>query len=239
MAEQRKLDTFPEENVTEIRINTANAAVYFEETKDHQIRVEAEKIGEEDYSCTLQEGCLEVVLEQKRKFFSVRHGDVPVIRLYLPRGHRFHAITLKNGAGDVHMEKEKISCDTIKAEIGAGKWTVSGMIVEKCLRAEIGAGDVTMSQMDVKRMDISCGVGNFNYQGKLSGDSKIECGMGNCKLHLDQKESDFGYDMKLGMGKIAVNNRSIKNKETRIRRENTQGTLSLECGMGKIEVETE
>lgn len=93
--------------------------------------------------------------------------------------------------------------------------------------------------MNVRRMDVSCGVGNFNYQGKLSGDSKIECGMGNCKLQLDQKESDFGYDMKLGMGKIVVNNRSIKNKETRIRRENTQGTLSLECGMGKIEVETE
>ena len=52
MTRQRKLDTFPEENVTEIRINTAYAAVYFEETEDHRIRVEAEKIGEEDYSCT-------------------------------------------------------------------------------------------------------------------------------------------------------------------------------------------
>ncbi|MCM1259232.1 MAG: hypothetical protein NC307_15495 [Roseburia sp.] len=69
---------------------------------------------------------------------------------------------------------------------------------------------------------------------------KISCGVGNCRLLLENRKEDFDYNITYALGKINVNGNGIKcsGSTRQIHTGHTLGTAILECGIGNIELIT-
>ena len=135
------------------------------------------------------------------------------------------------------MDAVPVSCSKMKVEIGAGKWKAAQLTVSECLEVEIGAGKAKMKDVTAGRVSIDCGVGSCVYKGRVNGDVKVDCGVGNCSFQLQNKESDFNYDVSCAMGSVKINSNKMKSlaaKKT-YKNEAVLGTAVLECGLGNIE----
>ena len=71
----------------------------------------------------------------------------------------------------------------------------AGLQVSGRLDLQVGAGEVKMKTATVGTLNLECGVGACVYRGCVNEDIKVDCGVGSCKFELDNKESDFNYDV--------------------------------------------
>ena len=60
-------------------------------------------------------------------------------------------------------------------------------------------------------------------------------------VKLAGKETDYNYEVSCGLGKIKVNDSGYGSfaASKRVQHEQAKGTMKLECGVGKIKIETE
>lgn len=233
-----KVDTFAAEDVKNLKMDIAAAKVRAEVAADGEIRVEAKNLHDGKYTCELQSGKLVITYRLKGMMHIHRTGE---IILYLPADLVLDHVSLEIGAGNMCMEGVPIICSKMKVEIGAGKWKAERLTVSEKLKVEIGAGKAKMKSVTAGRVNIDCGAGTCIYKGRINGDIKVGCGVGTCSFQLENRESDFNYDISCAMGSVMINRNKIKSFATQrtYKNENALGTAELECGIGSIVWSTE
>ncbi|MDE6055901.1 MAG: hypothetical protein K2G55_19585, partial [Lachnospiraceae bacterium] len=90
------------------------------------------------------------------------------------------------------------------------------------------------------RLNVECGVGSSVYKGRVNGDIRVNCGVGSCSFQLDNKESDFNYDVSCAVGSVKINDNRLKSFASKKSYKNdlALGTAVFECGLGSIEFRT-
>ena len=219
-------------------MDIAAATVKTKEAADGEIRVEAKNLQEGRYTCELESGKLVITYKLKGvlHFRSPLHEEAQIM-LYLPADQMLEHVTLEIGAGKMSMDAVPVSCSKMKVEIGAGKWKAAQLTVSECLEVEIGAGKAKMKDVTAGRVSIDCGVGSCVYKGRVNGDVKVDCGVGNCSFQLQNRESDFNYDVSCALGSVRINGNNIRSLAAKkvCKNEIVLGTAVLECGLGSIE----
>lgn len=235
-----ELNTFAAEDVKKLEVETACAEVIFDTAEDNQIRVEAENLSDGTYICELRGDRLVVFYEFAETVVVCRNHTDTRITLYFPKEFVFENVKTETGAGNISMEKFPISCKNMEIKIGAGKCRADRLSVEQKLYVNVGAGKAKLYTAKAGTLGIDCGVGDCIYEGMVNGNVDVNCGVGKCELKLDNKENDFNYDISCGLGKVSVNGRKIKiiGSEKRSMGGNVLGTVTLQCGVGKISLET-
>ena len=84
--------------------------------------------------------------------------------------------------------------------------------------------------------NISCGMGNFQFSGTLSGKTNIDCGMGAVKLNLSGNSSEYSYDAKVGLGDFRFNEEK-RSGVGQVKNSVKDNNFSVNCGMGSVVIE--
>lgn len=235
------VNTFVADDVRSLELRVAAASVQTREMADQKIRVEAQNVRADLYSCEIHSGKL-IVRYKMDGLVHLRgfRQDDAKITLYLPAKLALEQIGLEIGAGSVYLDATQLACTKMEVELGAGKWHAAQLSVTDGLSVEIGAGKATMEDVTTGRVEIECGVGSFAYRGRVDGDIRVNCGVGNCSFELENKESDFNYNVSCAVGSVRINNGRVSSfaSGTSFKNESAIGTATLECGIGNIEFRT-
>lgn len=144
-----------------------------------------------------------------------RHQYDAQIIIYVPTDYHFEEVDLDLSAGRIKADK-----------IQATK-----------LDIDIDAGELILGDFDAEKMEVSTGAGRIKATGDVKEKIEIESGVGEVDLTLMGQESDFNYNLEVGIGEILVGNHtysSIKNKyiESTSAKKNAQ----VNCGVGSVKL---
>lgn len=136
---------------------------------------------------------------------------VGTVYVYLPEDMVFQEAEISVGAGD--FEVQNIVADSLSFDVGAGK------------------GDV--DYFETTNLDVKCGAGDVNASGKLNGDAVLDCGVGKLDLELDDKESNYNYDISVGIGKVRIGDDNYSGLDNGRHQDNdADKNIEVECGIG-------
>lgn len=90
--------------------------------------------------------------------------------------------------------------------------------------------------MVAKDIDLDCGAGEMEIMGDISGDSKLNCGVGHVELRLTQEESNYDYDVESGIGEVKINDEKYYFTNSNHHGNDAENTFDIKCGIGSIEV---
>lgn len=123
-------------------------------------------------------------------------------------------------------------------QVGAGEMEIDQFIARENSSYQVGAGELNIREILAEDAEIDCGVGEVDIAGVMTGKIFVNCGVGKTLLNLEGKEEDYSYDVDCGIGEVSVNESRYGGigASNYSRSKNGQHYLSLECGIGSIEV---
>lgn len=229
---------FESAEVSKMKFEIGGADLYLKENDNNsEIKITLQK-GEPDLlQVKLQENKLKISYEKNGKISKDDFGEIVVS---IPSQKQFEKFKLEIGAGEAEIDIPQLLAKTMKLEIGAGKLYVNKASASERLEVSVGAGKAELSHMMAGELSINCGVGRCNFEGTLLHNMEVECGVGHVDVQLTGKESDYNYSVSCALGKIKINDNSISAlvSEKEVQHTNAVGNISLECGLGKINLTT-
>lgn len=228
--------TIPATEIKNLDLNIDAAEVYIEKSTDaDSVRVELKR-GKEKYFECYKDGDTLVVEYDTNNHYNT--NNTPVITIALPDVMSLEEVEMKTGAANVTVEDVTLKCKELSIEVGAGNLVADRFDVEHRMDVSIGAGNFEIEDGSYGDIKIDCGIGNVDFGGQLKGDMTVHCGMGNVEMELAGEEADYNYSLSCGMGELNVNGVSYSNiaGSRNVTNDGAIGTISLDCGMGGIEL---
>ena len=179
-------------------------------------------------NCKQNNQNLQIKEKQHSLFSSNNKGDLVV---YIPENLKFEKVKINAGAGKIQIEN--INTENLYLELGTGETTIEKLNVTKDCKIESGAGKVSILSGNINDMDLDMGIGEFNVTSAITGDSKINAGIGSLVLNIQGSKENYTIKADKGLGSI-----KIDGKETvdNVRYGDGQNTIKIDGGIGKIEI---
>ncbi len=178
-------------------------------------------------------------IKSKKKFhwlfFSFGEKGNPKITVRVPEGSRLKEAVVSTGASKAeikHLEAETIYLDT-----GAGELRANALIGKKEVTVDAGVGETHIENLQAGEAELSVGVGELYVGGSVSGDISADCGVGEINLELDNRETDFNYDISCGVGEISINGKDysgLGNSHTA--QHDAEQDFEISCGVGEVTI---
>ena len=167
-----------------------------------------------------------------------RNFTKPEVIIGIPEGKKFDQVELVFSAGKVTLD-HSLTGKSVFLEVDAGQLTAE-MVTAEELELETGAGEFILKDFITDSLSVDCGVGNMEIKGKAVEEADLTCGVGNILLNLTGKPEDYNYDISCGVGSIEINGKSFSGLgRNKLIDNGAVGEISLDCGVGAIEVEIE
>ena len=141
-----------------------------------------------------------------------------LVKVSIPSGTAFDKVSLGVDAGTIELYGE-IKADQFLVEVGAGEFDASATITADKCDLQVGAGTIDIETIDANEISANCGTGEIDME--LSG-----------------KEQDYNYEISCGIGEVDVNDSEFSGLgvEKTITNDGAKRKVTLECGMGQIDV---
>ncbi len=174
-----------------------------------------------------------VEIKENTNGFTWNINKESVVRIYIPDSMEFiDNVDIENGAGT--LEIEALNANVFDMELGAGAAVIENLNVEKKTKISTGAGKAEIISSNLHDVDLEVGVGEFDFNGTITGRGNIEAGVGTIKMHLEDGLENYTINMDKGLGDIKVAGDSISDsKEIG----NGQSYLRIEGGVGSINID--
>ena len=191
------------------------------------------KTNNSDIKYSNQNGNVEIKEDRPDKWYFGSSYDGEVI-IYMPEGmNQLDRVDIKVGAGKINMEK--LNTKDLYLDLGAGEMIIENLIVSNTTKINGGAGDIKINSGNIANVDIDLGVGQTTIRSDVTGNSKIETGVGALNLYLALREENYSIEAKKGLGQISYNEKGILN-DTRIG--TGENYIKIEGGVGRINITT-
>lgn len=162
------------------------------------------------------------------------------IALYLPEDVSFEDFNIEVDAGSVSSDYEVIHAKYATLSVGAGEIVLDELQVEETCELSVDAGSIELAQLDTGDLSIDTGVGSVCTGLDLGGNLLADCGVGSIELEMSKSVSDYNYKMECGVGDICIGNDQYSGLgQTRKIDNGSSQEISLECGVGSIEISFE
>lgn len=211
----RQTKTYQTTDFTSLDLSVKYGAVDIRKSEDNQIKVVMDSNHATcQFSCKVDNGKL-TIQDSRIKYSSANKRRVII---YLPEGYQFDQAIMDIGAGDVQLDTAL---------------TVNNYVID------IGAGNLE-GKMNVKDCSISCGMGNVDLEGSMTGNVDLSCGMGNVEMDLTGSQSSHNYSLDCGMGSLEVGDVTIAGSgKKEIDNGHSDSTYTISCGMGNVTINFE
>lgn len=151
--------------------------------------------------------------------------------IYWPHDLKLEEFTLSTGAAQVQLGE--IAAQEVKLNLGAGRAEIAKLTATK--RAEIngGAGVLEISDGELNDLDLDMGVGRMTLNARLTGNNKINAGLGRLEIGLQGEPEDYTIKVNKGLGAIRLDGQELQDEQIY-----GQGAARVEIdgGVGAIEV---
>lgn len=187
-----------------------------------EIIVEAEVDVDAEYVSEISGDKLYIRYQWKHgEKYIIKDADTAHITVTLPREKKLTAFELKLGAGRASLQETELDCGRIGVETGAGKIRAGKVNADEYIDVEIGAGSVEVASLQTQAL-------------------KVECGVGQCDIDLQGRETDYNYDISCGIGKVSLNGNRMSGIGSTHTRNNSGalGNIKISCGLGKVNIKT-
>ena len=184
-----------------------------------------------DLEVSLGDTSLTIKDNSRVKWFG--NNDKKTITVTVPENMKFDAIGITSGAGKITTEK--LVAEKVKFDLGAGETVIRDLEVIDSADIDAGMGKVTIDGGTINNANISLGVGEANIRSKLTGRSKVDCGIGSVNLDLLLPDSAYTIRADKGIGSISFNGNKISDN-TIIG--NGKYDLSVDGGIGSVNIKT-
>ena len=149
----------------------------------------------------------------------------------LPNDFLFTNVSINTGAGSVFLESLKTNY--LDLEMGAGKVTINNLEVSDECFLNGGAGSMEILDGLINNLDLDVGVGKFSLTSLLTGNNKIDAGVGELNLNILNQKADYKIEVNKGIGSILIDSVSISDGEIV---GNGSNTIYVDGGVGKIDI---
>ena len=182
-----------------------------------------------DYISFKQDSNKIYIREKKHNWFN---NDNNQLIIYIPQDMIFDVVDISNGAGKLKVEK--LSSEILTLELGAGKVNIDNLTVYDSTSIDGGLGEVIIRKSNLNNLDLDMGVGKFSLTVGLSGNSKINQGVGSIDLNLVGSKDDYKIHIDKGLGAATINGNNVKDDENY---GNGINKINIDGGVGSINVD--
>lgn len=170
-----------------------------------------------------------VVREKNANLFN--SNNQRTITITIPVDTVLDTVSIEAGAGEIQIEK--MATKNLDLEIGAGTVNITDLQVTQKAKIEGGAGRLEMLSGEIANLDLEMGIGDLILATSLSGNNKIEAGIGKLELTLTDGLDNYVIRANKGIGSIKIDGNEINNN---VEYGNGKTHLKINGGMGSIEV---
>ncbi|KUF33185.1 MULTISPECIES: DUF4097 family beta strand repeat-containing protein [Lysinibacillus] len=224
VSQSHELDTF-------ISINIVNDYGDIEIiARDNDYRLETQVFEQQDVTYHIDNGVLTIETKAKKRDgfqFGFNNFSSPSIKLYVPKDTKVESVVIDSDFGDtavrgLHYEELQLMQDY-------GDITFTNTTGDKTEITQ-SFGDLTLQQYASNGISIESEHGDITIDGTLNGQSTISSSFGDMTLHLQNKQSDLGYDLKTSFGDITMDGEEQSGKVTQVNNGDHQLHVSLSHG---------
>lgn len=217
--------------VKELDIDLNYGELYFENGQEFSLQIECT---EENEIFAEENGvCLRIWNERKNKRITIsqKHTDPLIVKITIPEGTSFEKVRLETGA--VEFTADTLIVDSLIAKMGAGEFQIENLQVSNFAQIDGGAGEITIENGTIHNLNMNLGAGEVGVTAAITGDSKINAGVGELVLKLLGSPDDYSATITKGLGSCAVNGFTYCNGNTYGDGENH---LKVSGGVGSVNV---
>lgn len=226
VVEKMKEINFKDTKINSLDIDIAFTNLIVKKGTSLQMKTNHKNIHFEQNNQTLQ------IKEKNHQWFSKYNKGSLVV--YVPDDLSFENIKINAGAGKIQIEN--INTKKLSLMLGAGETTIDKLMVTDKCKIESGAGKVSILSGNINQFDLEVGIGNFEATALVTGNSKINAGIGNLKLTLRGSREIYQIQAEKGIGTIKIGD---KNVEDDYSYGNGENLIKLNGGIGNIHVNFE
>ena len=172
------------------------------------------------------------IKENQHSLFS--KNDTGDLVIYIPEDLEFKKVKINSGAGKIQIEN--INAEKLYLELGAGETIIEKLNVTDDCKIESGAGKVSILSGNINELNLDMGVGKFEVTSALTGNSKINAGIGNLELNIQGDKENYTIKADKGIGSIKIDGKEVADDVTY---GNGENTIKIDGGIGSINVDFE
>ncbi len=185
-----------------------------------EIKVDQEKLKIEDHSKLLKNVNKNVTLE-----------------IIIPN-RLIHEIEVENKTGDVTLQG--IETNELSLELGVGDIELEEVTIHSETEIKGGTGDIQVKDSTFySKFDIEEGAGDIAFIGELMGNVKINCGIGDVKLEVDNHRDNYHIVAEGGINSLKIDGEKMGGSlatQYNDNYKNNRFDMKLEVGVGDVQV---
>ena len=155
------------------------------------------------------------------------------LKLFIPEDLLFDKVDIEIGAAKVNIDK--LYAKKIDYEVGAGATTIKNIRATEEFNADTGAGAFKIKNGVINNLKSEFGAGEVTINATLTGENKLDCGIGSLNLKLHDSIENYTIKAHKGLGEIKLNGDKLADGKIV---GNGINTVYLEGGVGSIKIET-
>ena len=184
-----------------------------------------------DINCKQNNQNLQIKEKQHNWLSRNNKGDLVV---YIPENLEFEKVKINAGAGKIQIEN--INTENLYLELGAGETIIEKLNVKDDCKIESGAGKVSIISGNINELNLDMGVGKFEITSAITGNSKINAGIGNLELNIQGNKENYTIKADKGIGSIKIDGKEAADDVIYGDGENT---IKIDGGIGSINIDFE
>lgn len=170
-----------------------------------------------------------VVKEKNANLFN--SNNQRTITITIPVDTVLDTVSIEAGAGEIQIEK--MATKNLDLEIGAGTVNITDLQVTQKAKIEGGAGRLEMLSGEIANLDLEMGIGDLILATSLSGNNKIDAGIGKLELTLTDGLDNYVIRANKGIGSIKIDGNEINNN---VEYGNGAIYLKVDGGVGSVDI---
>ena len=153
--------------------------------------------------------------------------------IYIPRDMiAIDETKIETGAGKIKIEK--LNTQSLYLELGAGDVYIENLTVTKEAKIDGGLGRTELKSCEINNLKANLGMGEFAFNGKLTGKSEIDSGVGAIDIDLMDNKENYKINVSKGLGNVTLDGQKLEMDRVYGTGENY---LDVDGGIGEIKIE--
>lgn len=181
-----------------------------------------------DISCKKDKNKLEIE-EKNHNWLSKKEKNELII--YLPDNISLDTAKIEAGAGTIKADKLTVKEFTL--EMGAGIVEIENLNVTKEANIEGGAGTVEIISGNMNNLNLDMGIGKAIITTKLTGNNKINAGIGKLEINLTDNKDNYSIRANKGIGSITIDGKEVSNE---VEYGSGESKIKIDGGIGNVQI---
>lgn len=167
---------------------------------------------------------------EERKHSTIFGNNESQVILTIPTNYIFDYVSLDTGVGLVNISD--LATKELDLDLGMGEITITNLNVYNKAEVDGGAGKINISGNEINNLKLDIGMGETIINGKILGNSEIECGTGRLELNIPDIKENYTLYLSKGIGTINIDDESVSNGVIG----NGINRVNIDGGIGEIDV---